>query len=321
MAWTFCATAIGLLTRNPWYLVLLAAVALLVRRAATRQRAGMRALRMYGMLILFPAALNLLFSRSGETVLLQWPVRWIGGPYTLEALLFGTTSGIQLAGLLAVMSVYMAQVAPVDMLRRIPSTLAPIGLSASIGLTFVPQVRRSFEAIREAQQARGHVPRGWRDVPSWIAPLVTISLENAMASAEGLAARGWGQPPGSAVRRRLLGACLLGVALGLVAMAMLPDRPGWGLGLAAASVLGLFLLRGGGVHGRYRPEVWRARDGWITAASSLAFMIYLILAWRTPEAIAYYPYPRAAWPALGGLPLLGLALLCGPAAGGWRDPD
>jgi energy-coupling factor transport system permease protein len=321
MAWTASATAIGLLTRNPWYLILITCIALVVRWSAMGERPGLNAIRLYGMLMIFPTALNLLFSRSGETVLLELPLRWIGGPYTLEALLFGMTSGVQLASLLAVMSVFIAVVTPVDMLRRIPGTLAPIGLSASIGLTFVPQVRRSLDAIREAQQARGHVPRGWRDLPSWISPLVTVSLENAMASAEGLAARGWGQPARRAWRRRLAGACLLGLALGLVAMGLLPDRLGWGLALTAGSAIGLTLLRGDEAHGRYRPEIWRAADSWVTGAACAALLVILFLVWRVPGSVAYYPYPKAAWPAWEWIPVLGLLALCAPVFGGRRDPN
>ena len=321
MIWTACATAIGLLTRNPWYLLLLAGVALAVRWSATGSRPGLSVARLYGMLLVFPTVLNLLFSRSGETVLLELPIRWLGGPYTLEALLFGLTSGIQLACLLAVMSVFISVVTPVDMLRRMPSELAPIGLSASIGLTFVPQVRRSFEAIREAQLARGHLPRGWRDLPSWISPLVTISLENAMASAEGLAARGWGQPAGSVWRRRLAGACLLGLALGLAAMGLLPDHLGWGLALTIVSLLALGLLHEGGAHGRYRPEAWRGIDSWVSGAACAALTAFLLLVWIAPGALAYYPYPAATWPGLDWLAVLGLLALCAPTLRSWRDPD
>jgi energy-coupling factor transport system permease protein len=321
MIWTACATAIGLLTRNPWYLLLLAGVAMGARWAATGERPGWSVARLYGMLLVFPTTLNLLFSRSGETVLLELPIRWVGGPYTLEALLFGLTSGIQLACLLAVMSVFISVVTPVDMLRRMPGELAPIGLSASIGLTFVPQVRRSFEAIREAQLARGHTPRGWRDLPFWISPLVTISLENAMASAEGLAARGWGQPAGSVWRRRLAGACLVGLALGLAAMGLLPDHPGWGLALTTASLLALALLHEGRAHGRYRPEAWYRFDSWVSGAACAALAAFLSLVWIAPEALAYYPYPIATWPALAWLPVLGLLALCAPTLRSRHGPD
>ena len=87
MAWTASAATVGLLTRNPWYLAILAALAAAVHARLTGERLTWPRLRLYLGLVLFPGLLNLILSRVGDTVLLHLPLRWIGGPHTLEGLL------------------------------------------------------------------------------------------------------------------------------------------------------------------------------------------------------------------------------------------
>jgi energy-coupling factor transporter transmembrane protein EcfT len=106
MIWTLSAAVVALLTRNPWYLLSLSLIAILVRWIGTGERPGGWFLRIYISLLISPAILNLVFSRSGDTVLLELPIRWIGGPYTLEGLVFGATAGVQIACLLTVMTVF-----------------------------------------------------------------------------------------------------------------------------------------------------------------------------------------------------------------------
>src|SRR3972149_5317783 len=108
---------------------------------------------------------------GGEPALLPLPIPWIGGPYTLEALLFGASAGVQIASLLQVMVVFGEVIQPSDLLRRMPPGLHPAGVAASIGLTFAPQVRRAFASIRQASELRGRRPGGWGGGPSVRPPL------------------------------------------------------------------------------------------------------------------------------------------------------
>jgi len=314
MAWAASAAAVVLLVRNPWYLLLIAAAAAAVRWRATGERPTPGTVRAFAGLMVFPTLLNFLFSRAGETVLLELPVRYIGGPYTLEALLFGATAGLQLACLLMLMMTFSLAVSPTDILRRIPSGLGPAGITASIAMNFAPQARRSFEAVREAQQVRGHTARGFRDLQSIVTPLVILSLESAMTVGEGLATRGWGSSVLSSRRRGLAWAGVGLFAAGALAWALAPQRAWLAAGMAAAGAsLLLITLTRGGTRSRYRPDVWRPSDTLMAAAALgvLALMAVLIL--LAPALLAYEPYPRAAWPGFSWPLALGACLLALPA--------
>jgi len=321
MAWTASAAAVGLLVRNPWYLAILGTLAIALHARLTAKRLNWPRLRLYLSLVAFPGLLNLFLSRVGDTVLLHLPLRWIGGPYTLEGLLFGLSAGVQIASLMAVFSVFGAAVKPTDILRRMPRGLYPVGLSASIALTVAPQARRSFVAIQEAHQVRGRQPRGLRDLPGIVTPLVVLSLEGAMGLAEGMVARGWqgdGPPRG---RGWLAAAGWLLLSAAVVVVLTLPAGGLAGIGLL---LLAVAFLAGGRsrrpAEGRYRPDVWRGADTLLSGVALGVLAVCMFLAAAAPAALAYYPYPRAAWPdfAVGvalAVLLLGLPL-CLPGTRG-----
>ena len=261
MVWTACALLSGLLLRNPWYLGMLGMVALTVRWRGASDRPGPWLLRLVGGFILFSTALNFALSRAGATVLLRFPLAWIGGPYTLEALLFGVSSGVQISSVLLVMVVFSAQVSPQDLLRRIPRPLFPVGVTASVALSFAPRARRAFHALREAQEVRGHRFRGLRDMPRLVTPLVLLSLENATALAEGLVVRGWSRGGQRGWRRWSSALGWLGLAVGVVLWAVAPGRAGLAAACAALGAATLFLtLRHPGGPPRFRPETWKTVD-------------------------------------------------------------
>jgi hypothetical protein len=202
---------------------------------------------------------------------------------------------------------------PPDLLRRMPSGLYPAGLAASIGLMFAPQVRRAFTAIREASELRGHRPKGLHDLPSLVSPLVVLSLENALAVAEGMVARGWGNVHARGIRR--LGAAVgwlalgAGIALGVV----LPERaaPAVGLVLFGAAAAWLTTRRANGRH-RYRPDIWTRGDTIVSGLSLGVLSVFLLLSLAAPFLLTYYPYPRAVWPSFHPAIAAAIALLCAP---------
>ena len=86
MAWSAASAVAALLLRNPFYLLLLTASVLAVGKWALGMKSLRTPLLLFASMLVFPTLLNLIFSRTGQTVLLQLPIRWIGGPYTLEGL-------------------------------------------------------------------------------------------------------------------------------------------------------------------------------------------------------------------------------------------
>jgi energy-coupling factor transporter transmembrane protein EcfT len=295
--WTLSASVVALLTRNPWYLLLLSMIAILVRWVGTGERPGGWFMKIYLSLLISPAILNLVFSRSGNTVLLELPIRWIGGPYTLEGLVFGAAAGVQIACLLTIMTVFGELVSAQDLLRRTPSALYPVGVTASLGLTFVPHARRAYDALRDAQQIRGYQPKGWRDLPKVVTPLVILSLERAIAIAESLVSRGWGSQGLSGWRRTAIGSGLVGMAFGLAAWIMFPSQ-GWVVLLLVflSCILLFFGFRVGDRGQRFRPDIWHRKDSLIAAFSLSPLFIVVFLALTYPISLTFYPYPKVNLP-------------------------
>lgn len=297
IAWAAAGAGIALLSRNPWQLLLVMVTALAARFRLSDRPPGRSDAALYLGLLAFPTLLNFALSRTGSTVLWRLSIPWIGGPFTLEALLFGVVAGIQIATLLAVMMAFSGAVSSTDLLRRVPSGLYPVGLTASIGLTFAPQARRTFHEIREAQEVRGYQARGWRDLPQLVVPMVVMSLENALALGESLASRGWGQSRRGHIGRWGMLAAWLLLAGGLVLWLVAPDLA-WLSLLSLAFGLGTFvgLARAMGRPTRFRPDIWDRRATWVTGLCLGSLAVYVAVTWLQPNLLVYYPYPTAAWP-------------------------
>lgn len=316
LVWVFSACTVALLMRNPWYLILLGAIALAIRWRLSGQRPGRSTLLFLASLVTFPTLLNLAFSRAGDTILLRLSVPLVGGPYTLEALLFGLSAGIQIACVLSVLVVFGQAVTPADLLRRTPPGFYPIGVSATIALTFAPRARKAFSAIREAQQIRGREPRGLRDVPSLFAPLVVLSLESAFGLAEGMVARGWGGNGLGGWRRWLAAIGWVLLAAGVACAVLMPGAGPWTVLILAAgavmTAMSMYRQEGGG---RYRPETWRRGDSVVVGLALGVLAVFLLLSLLLPEALGYYPYPQARWPSFHPAVALGIVLLAAPLPG------
>lgn len=320
IAWSATSAVVALLVRNPYYLLLLTFTTLVVARVALKMKSLRTPLFLFASMLVFPTLLNLIFSRTGQTVLLHLPIRWIGGPYTLEALLFGLTSGLQIATLFLVMWIFSQAVTPLDLLRRMPPGFSTAGVMASIGMTFAPQVRQAFDELQEARLVRGYRAKGLRDLPLILTPMVILSLESAHELAEGLAARGFGSGGLVGIRRWLAPTGWVGLALSVWLWVAFPVYKLWVGALAALSVVILFLsYRSVARAGRYRPDRWRPVDTWVSGLCLGLGAVFLLVALLSPVLLSYYPYPVAAWPVFNWPLAVALMLAGSPVLGVARD--
>lgn len=321
IVWTTAATLIALIVRHPGYLLVVALAAIVVRARATGGKTIAGDVRLGLSLLVIPALFNLAFSRAGQTILLELPLPLVGGPYTLEALVYGLSAGIQIAAMMLVVLAMSVVVRPTDLLRRMPSSVGQVGMSASMAIGFVPQVRASFSAIREAHWIRGRDLKGLRDLASVVLPILVLSLERAHANAEGLAARGWGGRRQTGGRSHLVNLCLLGVAAGLAWWSVASRaRPA---GLALALVCGglmLFLWRAEGTQARYRPEIWRRADSIVSGVVVGSLSVFVLVMIAAPELITYLPYPRLTLPVVTWPLVAAAACLAIPAVFVPNDP-
>lgn len=329
LVWLAAAALPALSTRNPLYLsLILAAVA--VNQAALGQHSPMA--RSWGAFVRFGALLWLLAipfaaltSHHGEIVLFTLPRAWpvIGGPITLESLLYSLTGGLALITLLLIFAVFNVAVDQARLLRMTPGFVYQTGVVAGIAVAFVPQMVASWQAIREAQQVRGHKVRGLRDLLPLLLPLLVTALERAMQLAESMEARGFGgQVVIASPRRRLAhqGVLLLGLGAVGAGFAITGFWPAQGLlaGLllagGLAGLLWSFWDQGRRIRRtRYQRWAWRRVDRVVLAVALSGLIGWGALWLLRGEWLFYYPYPPySPWPTFNPVPGLLIALLVAP---------
>lgn len=324
LAWLVAAALPALSTRNPLYLLLtllaVGAVYTTLGRHTALTQNWSAFVRFSAFLWLLTVPFILLFNHHGAIVLFRLPAEWpvIGGPITLEALLYGLAGGLALVTLLLVFAAFNVAVDQARLLRLTPGFIYQAGVVAGIAVAFVPQMVATWTAIREAQEVRGHRVRGVRDLLPLLLPLLITALERAMQLAESMEARGFGgqvlaATPGE--RLRLQAALLAGLAalgVGMVALGFWPEQP-WRAGLAlvggAALLSWAFWDQGRRVRrSRYRRWTWAPADRILSAISLTAAGLWLGVLLLRPDWLFYYPYPPySPWPTFE--PFLGLIIL------------
>ena len=328
LIWLAAAIIALSLTRNPLYLLLilgcLTGVSQTLRSEAYTPVLPLPLLRL-GLLIVATSALfNFVTAHFGRTVLWSLPssIPLIGGPFTLEGLVFGAINGLVLVGFLLAFNVLYQALPTQALIRMIPRALFPVAVVISIAVSFVPTTLEQFYQIRDAQRMRGHQVRGVRDWLPLFMPLLVGGLERALQLAEAMTARGFGSlgvAQGQATVQRLRLALVLGLAALLAGLLVLlfwrQQAAGWALVALGGGALLLALGRQGQRIQRtaYRRQPWRGQDWLVAAAGAVAAAAYLLPAGQATRA--YTPYPQVSlpgidpWLALATLALLAPAVL------------
>lgn len=328
VAWVVASVAALSLTRNPVYLLLLLLCVGLAlheaRLAGDSPLLPLSPLRFGVMVVTISALFNALTAHFGQTVLFTLPrgLPLLGGPVTLEALVYGALNGLALTGFFVAWTVLFVAVPTQALIRLIPRAFYPAGVVLSIAVAFVPTTFAQFQQIREAQAVRGHRVRGLRDWLPLLMPLLVGGLERAFQLAEAMTARGFasqGGEPSAPLRQRLrllLVAGLAALLMGLIVRLVWPERSA--LSLVALAAGGVALVIGLAAQGRsvrrtvYRRRPWTGRDWLVVGAAGVALAAYLAPFNRA--ALAWSPYPQLSLPQVDlGIVLATLALLA-PAA-------
>jgi energy-coupling factor transport system permease protein len=318
LLWAVTTLVAASSTRNPLYAVLLLLVATVVGVACAPdrdRRAILLPLRFAAAAVPLAALFNCLTAHVGDTVLFRLPgwLPLLGGPVTLEALVFGATNGLTLTAIFAGFAVFN-QVTPMrDLVQLAPRAFHEAGVVLSIALTFIPQTTRSLARIREAQAVRGHRVRGLRDWLPIVVPLLVDGLERSMGLAEAMVARGYGAVSDRAQPLRTQGLLALGLfALlgGWLTWLFLPSQRIIALGVmfvGSGLILTVLWLAGRAIpRTAYRTHRWTARDTLVVLGCGLALAV-ILLPLPGRATLAYAPYPRLTPPPFD--PLIGLGLL------------
>ena len=341
--WLLAAMLATLSTRNPFYLALVLAVALVVGRTIRRKAESSSAShdnseirnpksefsglwRIVIIVTLIVSVFKGLSNHLGETVLFVIP-DWVpppfAGPITLEAMVSAWLDALTLITMLAVFAAFSAGADYYAMLRSVPSAMRGAGLITSIGITFVPQTIVRWGEIREAQALRGHRVRRIADLLPLVIPLLAGGMERSMNLAEAMEARGYSRATsGARAIPPLLSQLGIAGGLGLLLVggtmfAFAPDLPllGWlliGLGVSLVT-LTLWASGRGAQRTRYRRSVWRARDTPLAIVSGGVLGILLVFKFVAPSLLAYTPFLLISMPGFDPLVALTLAALATPA--------
>ena len=205
--WTGACLFIVLFTTNPAYKALVLAAAFTALAAG----AGLSRMRrlLVGVVFIagFDVALNFVSAHLGATVLFRLPdnIPALGGPYTLEALVFGVANGITIAAAILAAAALSLLLSPHDVIAALPKALSRTGTAIAASMNLVPSVASSFTQVSEAQRLRGWQPKGPRSWAEVVVPVVLTSVEGSIQLAESMEARGFGSGPRTAMHTATLG--------------------------------------------------------------------------------------------------------------------
>ncbi|HYS03103.1 MAG TPA: energy-coupling factor transporter transmembrane protein EcfT [Candidatus Eisenbacteria bacterium] len=226
-AWALAAIAAALVERSPYLQLLLLAILLTVWIAARHDRSigYWRAVLALGLL---PILFSLVFSRFGTHVLFRLPkdLPVIGGAWTLEAALYGASTGAALLLAMLVFAVAQSTLRTADLLAVLPRPLYRLGTLVALALALVPQALASLQAVSDTRRLRG-LRSGWRTALGLLLPVLLTTLERALQYAESLDARGFGSQRRTRYRPSRWGLAdglvLLGATVTLAATILAPS--------------------------------------------------------------------------------------------------
>ncbi|MEO7132059.1 MAG: energy-coupling factor transporter transmembrane component T [Dermatophilaceae bacterium] len=257
-------------TTNPVLLLLVIGVCVIVvteRRDPATPNPLVAFLAIGLVIVVFRIGMTMILGNGvvGDTVLFTLPriplpdwaasVR-LGGPVSLESLLYAAYDGLRLAAILACLGAANALASPRRLLRYLPATLYDVGTAVVVGLTFAPQLLADARAVRAARALRGHGGRGLRDLARLTVPVLETAFERSLGLAASMESRGYGRAVTSTAGGRRLASALaltglLGVLGGLYGL----------LDTSAGGVLGLPLLLVGTLLAAASLVVGASRDG------------------------------------------------------------
>jgi energy-coupling factor transport system permease protein len=194
-AWALSGVTIALATGNPIYRVLVLLCALNVVIALRRPEVSLRGL-LIALLVAaaIAVATTTLASHTGNHAFLVLPsgIPVIGGPLTLEAALFGLSTGVGIAAAVLAAAPLSLVLEPHALVDALPAVLARTGAAIGTALNLIPGIARSATEIRDAQRMRGWRSRRVREWPDLAVPVVLTALEGSITLAEAMEARGYG---------------------------------------------------------------------------------------------------------------------------------
>jgi len=342
--WAGGLAAAAMRTTNPFLLgMIIAVVAFVVaarRTSAPWARSFGSFVRLAVFVVGFRIVIQILFgTRLPGTELFALPSvalpSWMagvtmGGPVTLESLVFAFNQGLRLATVLICFGAVNSLCSPYRMLRCLPASLYEAGVAVTVALSFAPQAVVQIGRLREARRLRGRPVQGVAALRGMALPVLEGGLDRSVALAASMDTRGYGRRADVAPGVRRLtslatGLGLLAVAVGLYGVLDGAAPRALGLPLlgvgSVALAAGLFVGGRRAVRTRYRPDPWKLPE-WVVGASGLAAVAGMVLAARLPGgegALDSFTVPLV-WPTLPLAAVAGILAGLAPSVVAPRPP-
>jgi energy-coupling factor transport system permease protein len=193
----------ALSTTNPFYLVPLAAAASVVYARHGVSAPSVRSFRVFALF-----GLVALCTRTALVLL---------GPVTPGSVVAAALEGSRLAVLMVVFGAFNSVTDPYRLLKLAPRRVHEPALAAALALSMAPRFVAAAARVREAQRLRGIAPSRWRSLPALAVPVLESGMEEALALAESMDARGHGRGVRSRYRPERFGVAEAGIAASSVA--------------------------------------------------------------------------------------------------------
>jgi energy-coupling factor transport system permease protein len=191
LAWVMGAGLCAVLSTNPFYLLPLFAVAWVVYASCRRPGATTRSFRLF---VIF----GVLTIITRTALVFLNPI--VDAPVTTAAFVTAALEGLRLAVLLALFGAFNAVTDPFRVLRLAPRRWHEPALAAALALSIAPRTIAAAGRVREAQRLRGIEVARWRSLPALAVPVLENGMDDAMALAESMDARGHGRGRRTAYR-------------------------------------------------------------------------------------------------------------------------
>lgn len=335
--WAIGAAVAVSMSTNPLLLVLLIAAVTVVVLQRRTDAPWARALWLYFALAGFIIVVRLVFQiligglregrvlfRLPEIALPAWAagIR-LGGPVTIEGLVYAGVDAARLGGLLICIGAANALANPKTALRNVPAAFYQIATALVIAISVAPQLVASVLRVRRARRLRGGRQKGIRGVVAIIVPVLEDAIDRSLSLAAGMESRGYGRTRGGRQLDWRLGALLAAsmvvVIFASFALLALPAARSWVVPVLLVGLAGgAFALHLAGSQlavSRYRPDPWAGPE-FLLAACGLATAAITVWLVNTDQAMIFGGYPMTlpqfSWPMLLAAALTALPAIATP---------
>lgn len=190
------------------------------------------------------------------------------GPISKVSLWAAVIDGLRLATIILAVGMANSLANPRKLLKSTPGALYEVATAISISINLAPQLIASLNRVRRANRLRGS-SSGLSSLPKIVIPVLEDSIDQSLALAASMSARGFGRRDAIS-RNRMLAtrfsglASLTALTSGIFLLLISPSAQQIDLALVAVglalAVLYIKMSSVGSARTTYRPVAWRTGD-------------------------------------------------------------